>query len=89
MYQDSGGVITGTVREASGEFGAWKALSDVKLVAPTLALQFGIPNGLDTSRFIGVMSCDSLYGTMQAYRTTEPTTEVLVRTLMGHPVARN
>ena len=61
---------SGSAREAAGEFGSWIDLADVRVDSALKSLDFAIPNGPDSSRFRGAFSCDSLWGSLRAFRTT-------------------
>ena len=60
----------GSAREAAGEFGPWIDLADVRVDSAQKSVDFAIPNGPDSSRFRGAFSCDSLWGSFRAFRTT-------------------
>ena len=66
------GTWTGHAQEAAGEPGAAVALTEMLFEASGKRISFGIPNGPDTSRFSGAISCDSIWGEFRAYRTTQP-----------------
>lgn len=78
----------GRFREASGEIGAWQPVVDLVFVRDSGSIRFGFPNGTDTSRFVGRIACDSLWGTLRAYRTTRPKDVTFVRTIKGRPSDR-
>jgi len=60
----------GVSREAAGELGPPMPLVEVTIEAASRATAFVVPNGPDSSRFSGTMSCDSLFGWFKAYRST-------------------
>lgn len=60
----------GWFREATGEYGPRTPLAELAVDTTVLHVKFAIPNGPDSSRFSGRLSCDSLWGRFRAYRTT-------------------
>lgn len=66
----SGASWTGFSREATGELGAPQPLVELSVDVASGATAFAVPNGPDSSRFSGTMSCDSLFGWFKAYRST-------------------
>lgn len=61
---------TGRFREATGELGRERPIADLSVDTSHRTVTFALPNGADTSRFEGQISCDSIWGRFQAYRTT-------------------
>jgi hypothetical protein len=60
----------GTFREARGELGRPQPLTGLYLDSLSHVVRFSMPDASDTSLFQGTVSCDSLWGTLKAYRTT-------------------
>ena len=56
--------------EASGEIGRRRPVARLRLGVSTDSASFVLANGSDSSRFVGRVSCDSLWGTFRAYRTS-------------------
>lgn len=60
------GKLIGNVREASGELGAPSPLTDIAIGAGD-RLTFASVTNTDTARFVGKISCDSLWGRWSPY----------------------
>ena len=71
-----------TYREAAGELGASRVLARVKL-GPGDSLRFEIPNRPDTARFVGRVSCDSLWGRWTPYPAITEDPKVFRRIRVG------
>ena len=61
---------SGWSREATGEVGPRSTLAELRVDDSQHAVQFAIPNGPDSARFTGRISCDSLWGMFKPYRAT-------------------
>lgn len=68
VYPDS---LNGEYSEAAGEIGARRVLAGVTTSADNDSISFMLPNGPDSSRFVGQVTCDSLWGTFWAFPTSQ------------------
>ena len=70
-FRVNGDSVTGLIREAVGEWGAPYALSNIR-ESGLHRLAFTATDGTDTARFVGQVSCDSLWGTWSPARVIPP-----------------
>lgn len=68
VYPDS---LNAEYSEAAGEIGARRVLAGVTTSADNDSISFMLPNGPDSSRFVGQVTCDSLWGTFWAFPTSQ------------------
>lgn len=73
------GISGGSFREAAGEFGPSRPLTELRFDSATAMIAFAMPMNADSSRFEGRFSCDSVWGTFKAYPTTPADSMVLHR----------
>jgi hypothetical protein len=69
-FRIRGDSIDAQFSEASGEIGRRRPVVHLRLGVATDSVAFALPNGTDSSQFVGRMNCDSLWGTFRAYRTS-------------------
>ncbi len=80
--------IEGEFAEATGELGARRPIVSLRLSASADSVSFVLPNGTDSSRFVGRIDCDSLWGTFWAFASSAGA-NVTFKRVIGDSVLRD